>query len=185
MKEYKDLKETTKTSSEVFSGKMLHAFNDVVTLPNGKESTREYVHHIGAVAIVPITEDGQVILEEQYRYPVHRVVTEVPAGKLDTPDEDRLEAAKRELREETGIQADTWIRLGLYYPAAAYCDEVIELFIAKDLHYSEQELDEDEFLNIIKMPLGEAVAAVKNGKIADGKTQVSLLLAADILSDNK
>ena len=101
MREFSKLVEKTVDSKEVFSGNMLHVFRDEIELPNGKAATREYVKHVGAVAVVPVTEDGNVVMEKQYRYPARRVVTEIPAGKLDSLEEDRLEAAKRELREET------------------------------------------------------------------------------------
>ena len=106
---YEKLTEITKESSEVFAGKMLHAYCDTVNLPNGKPARREYVRHIGAVAIVPMTDEGNVIMERQFRYPVREVVLEIPAGKLDDPEEDRLQAAKRELQEETGISAKEWM----------------------------------------------------------------------------
>ena len=117
-------------------------------------------------------------MEKQYRYPARRVVTEIPAGKLDSLEEDRLEAAKRELREETGIEADEWVELGEYHPASAYCNEKIWMFMARGLRKGEQDLDEDEFLNVVEVPLEELVEQVLDGTIKDGKTQVALLKAA-------
>jgi len=181
MKLYENLRELKKESKEVFAGKMLHAYEDTITLPNGEESTREYVRHIGAVAIVPVTEDGKVVIEKQFRYPVSTVVTEIPAGKLDSTDEDRLLAAKRELLEETGITADEWTDLGEYHPASAYSDEKLTLFMARGLHYGKQSLDEDEFLVIEEVSLTELVREVLDGTITDGKTQVALLKAAEKL----
>lgn len=181
MKTYENLVEKTKDTKEVFAGKMLHAYDDTIILPNGKEATREYVKHIGAVAIVPITDAGDVVIERQYRYPVADVVTEIPAGKLDSPDEDRLLAAKRELKEETGITAEKWIDLGEYHPASAYSTEKITLYMAQGLHRGEQKLDEDEFLNIEEIPLTDLVDQVLDGTITDGKTQVALLKAAEKL----
>lgn len=174
---FDNLAEKKLESKDVFNGRILHVQNDRVELPNGHESTREVIRHVGAVAIVPITDDGKVIIERQFRYPLNSVITEIPAGKLDGPDEDRLEAAKRELREETGIVADEWIDIGVYYPAAAYCDEKITMYIAKGLHMEKQELDDDEFLNIEAVPLSELVDEVMNGSITDGKTQVGILKA--------
>ncbi len=124
-------------------------------------------------------------MERQFRYPLNDVITEIPAGKLDRPDEDRLEAAKRELKEETGFTAKEWIDLGLYYPAAAYCDEKITLFLARGLEKGTQKLDEDEFLNIEAVPLSCLVKAVMDGSITDGKTQVALLKAALYLENEK
>ena len=125
MEDFKNLNEVMKESEEIFDGQVLHLFKDTIELPNGREATREVIRHIGAVAIVPLTDDGKVIVERQFRYPLNQVITEIPAGKLDSKTEDRLAAAKRELEEETGFTADEWIDLGNYYPAAAYCDEKI------------------------------------------------------------
>lgn len=181
-KQYFDnLTEKTIESEEIFNGHILHLFNDRIELPNGHESTREVIRHVGAVAIVPVTDDGKVVIERQFRYPLNSVITEIPAGKLDGPDEDRLEAAKRELREETGIVADDWLDMGEYYPAAAYCDEKLNIYLARGLHTKEQELDEDEFLNIEYVPLADLVQEVMDGKITDGKTQVGIMKAAKIL----
>lgn len=177
---YENLKEVTKESKEVFAGQMLHVYKDCIMLPNGEESTREYVRHIGAVAIVPVTEDGKVVLEKQFRYPMGSVVTEIPAGKLDSKEEDRL-AAKRELVEETGITAEEWIEIGEYHPASAYSDEIITMFIAKGLHFGKQKLDEDEFLEVMEVPLRELVQQVFDGTITDGKTQVAILKTAEKL----
>ena len=177
MEDFKNLNEIMVQSEEIFDGQVLHLFKDTVELPNGKNATRETIRHIGAVAIVPMTEDGKVIVERQFRYPLNCVITEIPAGKLDCKTENRLVAAKRELEEETGLVADEWIELGDYIPAAAYCDEVITMYLAKGLHKGVRNLDEDEFLNIQEVDLAELVADVMQGKIRDGKTQVALLKA--------
>lgn len=177
MEEFKNLKELTIKSEEIFDGEVVHLFKDTVELPNGKGATREVIRHIGAVGIVPMTEEGKVIIERQFRYPLNRIITEIPAGKLDSKTEDRLEAAKRELEEETGFLADEWMELGDYYPAAAYCDERITLYLAKGLHKGIRNLDEDEFLNIEAVWLDELVDDIMAGKITDGKTQVALLKA--------
>ena len=132
--EEKKLRETQIETEEIFSGVILNVKRDQVRLPNGHESVRELIRHVGAVCVVPVTDDGRVAVERQYRYPIDQVITEIPAGKLDSPDEDRLEAAKRELREETGITADSWTDMGLYYPAAAYSDEKITMYLARGLH---------------------------------------------------
>lgn len=119
-----------------------------------------------------------MIIEKQFRYPLHKAIIEIPAGKIDSITEDRLDAAKRELLEETGITADEWITLGEYHPAAAYSSELITIYIAKGLHEGDQKLDEDEFLNIEKMTVAELVDLVMNGEITDGKTQVAIMKAA-------
>lgn len=183
IKDFSNLTETTLTSEEIFDGQVVHLYKDTISLPNGKPATREVIRHVGAVAIVPMTEDGNVIVERQFRYPLDRVITEIPAGKLDNKAEDRLAAAKRELEEETGYLADEWVELGDYIPAAAYCDEVITMYVAKGLHIGTRNLDEDEFLNIKEVPLEELVEDIMQGKIADGKTQVALLKAYHLLGE--
>lgn len=175
MNENKRLEEVKIASKDIFDGHILHVYKDTVELPNGKEASRELIRHIGAVAVVPLTDDGNVIVERQFRYPLGQVITEIPAGKLDSFDEDRLEAIKRELREETGYVADEWMELGDYHPAAAYTDERITLYLATGLHKGERELDEDEFLDVIEVPLIDLVKDVAVGKITDGKTQVAIL----------
>lgn len=185
MKDFENLTEQFVKSEKIYDGHLLHIYKDTVTLPNGAQATREYFKHMGAVAIVPITEDGKVALEKQYRYPVDRIVTEIPAGKLNGSSEDPLAAAKRELQEETGLVCDKWTDLGIYQPAVAYCDEVIYLYLAQGLHEEERNLDEDEFLNVEYVPLKEAVDMVIRGDIKDGKTQVALMKAAVLLGDLK
>ena len=182
MNDFENLTEVKTDSLEIFDGVILHVFKDTVRLPNGKPATREVIRHIGAVGVIPITDDGKVIVEKQFRYPLNCVVTEIPAGKLDSFTEDRLSAAKRELEEETGYTAAEWIDLGDYYPAAAYCDERITLYLAKGLALGRRHLDEDEVLNFEAGPLTELVAAVMDGRITDGKTQVAILKAARMLN---
>lgn len=178
MEDFKNLVEKTVDSEAIFKGNVVHLFNDNVTLPNGMPATREVIRHVGAVAIVPMADDGKVIVERQFRYPLNQVITEIPAGKLDGKAEDRLAAAKRELEEETGLLADEWVELGDYYPAAAYCDEVITMYLAKGLHQGTRHLDEDEFLNIVEVSLDELVDEIMQGKIADGKTQAAIMKVA-------
>ena len=173
-----ELEEKTVSSRLIFDGKVVHLYKDTVRLPDGAESVREYVKHIGAVCILPLTDDGEVILERQYRYAVRQILTEIPAGKLDAPDEDPLEAAKRELREETGATAREMIPLGDFYGSPAILGERIRMFLAKGLTFGETEFDEDEFLEVFRLPLDEAEAAVLRGEIPDGKTQAAILRAA-------
>lgn len=181
MEDFKDLREVKTGSEEIFDGVILHVFKDTVQLPNGHPATREVIRHVGAVGVVPLTDDGKVIIERQFRYPLNRIVTEIPAGKLDSFTEDRLSAAKRELEEETGYSAREWISMGDYYPAAAYCDERITLYLARGLTLGQRHLDEDEFLNFEAVPLTELVEQVMDGTITDGKTQVAVLKAARYL----
>ena len=179
--DFQNLQEVKTDSQEIFDGVILHVYKDTVELPNGKPATREVIRHVGAVGVIPITDDGKVIIERQFRYPLNRVVTEIPAGKLDSFTEDRLSAAKRELEEETGYTAKEWIELGDYYPTPAYCDERITLYLARELQLGQRHLDEDEFLNFAAVPLAELVTQVMDGRITDGKTQVAVLKAARLL----
>lgn len=172
------LGETHVSTKEIFDGVIMHVYKDTVTLPDGNTAYREFMRHVGAVCVIPVTEDNEVIVERQFRYPIDKVITEIPAGKLDSKKEDRLEAAKRELWEETGIRADKWLDMGEIYPACAYSDEVLNLYLATGLHFGERNLDEDEFLDIQKVPLTELVEQVMSGKIADSKTQIAILKAA-------
>lgn len=181
MQNFEKLTEVKTGSQEIFDGVILHVFKDTVELPNGKPATREVIRHVGAVGIVPLTDDNKVIIERQFRYPLNHVITEIPAGKLDSLTEDRLSAAKRELEEETGYTAREWTEMGDYYPAAAYCDERITLYLARGLELGTRHLDEDEFLNFEAVPLTQLVEDVMAGRITDGKTQVAILKVARIL----
>lgn len=177
-----ELRETQLSSREIFDGRILHVFEDTVRLPNGAAASREYLRHIGAVCVIPVLEDGSALVERQYRYPVAQVLTEIPAGKLDAKDEDHLLAAQRELREETGATAERWTSLGLFYPACAYSDEAIEMYLAQGLHFGERHLDADEFLNVARVPLTELVEDVMAGRIPDAKTQIAILKADRLLN---
>jgi len=177
MDDFKNLTEVKTDSQEIFDGVILHVFKDTVQLPNGHPATREVIRHVGAVGVIPITDDGKVIIERQFRYPLDRVITEIPAGKLESKSEDRLEAAKRELKEETGLEASEWVKLADVTPAAAYTDEVISVYLARGLTMGEAHPDEDEFLNVIKMPLDELCEWAATGKLNDSKTLCGLLLA--------
>ncbi|MBR2080148.1 MAG: NUDIX hydrolase [Oscillospiraceae bacterium] len=179
--EERELLETRLDGETIFDGKILHVELDTVRLPNGKSASRELIRHVGAVCILPLTEENEIIVERQYRYPVDEVLTEIPAGKLDSRQEDRLSAAKRELREETGVTADEMIDLGDFFPAAAYSDERITLYLARGLHFGARELDADEFLNVRRVPLETLLADVMAGKIPDVKTQMAILKVARYL----
>lgn len=178
---FENLWEEPLQSQEIFDGVVVHLFKDTVTLPNGHTAIREVIRHIGAVAVVPVTDDGKVIIERQFRYPLDRVITEIPAGKLDSFTEDRLAAAKRELEEETGYTADNWQELGDFHPTAAYCDEKITLYLATGLRQGNRHLDDDEFLNVMAVPMEELVADIMSGRITDGKTQAAILKAYYLL----
>lgn len=175
MQNFENLTERQLQSREIFDGVILHVFEDTVSLPNGKTATREYLRHVGAVCVVPLLDDGSVLLERQYRYPVGEVIVEIPAGKLNFKEEDPREAAARELLEETGAVAGELVELGRFLPACAYSDEDIHMYLARSLTFREQKLDEDEFLNVFTMPLEQAVEDVLCGKISDAKTQTALM----------
>ena len=177
MERFEHLEETELSSEVKYDGALLHIRRDTVRLPNGKTATREYNIHYGAVCIIPLLENGDVLLERQYRYPLREVITEIPAGKLDAPDEDPLEAAKRELREETGATAAEWHALGLFCPTGAYSTERIYMYLARGLTFGARELDEEECLNVFRMTLDELVDKVLAGEIPDAKTQAAALRA--------
>ncbi len=180
-KESARLREVKQSSEDIFDGVILHVKKDTVSLPNGNLTIREVIRHIGAVCVIPVLDNGDVIVERQYRYPLDRVILEIPAGKLDAPDENRLSAIQRELREETGYTADRWTVIGDFHPAPAYSDEYITMYLAQDLHKGQQDLDADEFLDVYTVPLKDLVREVMDGKISDAKTQVCILKAARIL----
>lgn len=169
------LKEIQIGSELIYQGKILDFYRDTVRLPDGREATRELVRHNGAVAVVPLLPDGRVIIEYQYRYPHDGVIVEIPAGKLDGPDEDPEAAARRELKEETGYEAAELVPMGEFYPTAAYSSETIWLYLAKGLVAGAQELDEGEFLDVQAVPLEELVKDILEGKVPDGKTQAAIM----------
>lgn len=169
-----ELSEKKIESKSIFSGKIIRLFHDTVLLPNGKETFREVIRHGGAVCIVALDENDNVVIEKQYRYPYNKIITEIPAGKKEK-DEDALLCAKRELSEETGISASRWEYLGEYYPSVAISDEVIHMYAARNLTYEETHPDEDEFIQIDKINIKELVDMIMRGEIADGKTQTAVL----------
>jgi ADP-ribose pyrophosphatase len=154
---------------------LLKVYRDRVRLPDGTESGREYIRHPGAVAIVPLFDDGTILLERQFRYPHRREFIEIPAGKVD-PGEPHLATAKRELLEETGYTAARWERIGVIHTAIAYTDEAIELFVARGLTHEMQQLDHGEFLETFTLPFAEAIRMIGEGAITDAKTVSALLL---------
>ena len=171
----KDLTEHRLSGERVFDGKLLKVHRDRVRLPDGSEGTREYIRHPGAVAIVPIFDDGRLLLERQFRYPHRREFIEVPAGKLE-PNEPHLATARRELLEETGYSAGEWTRLGVIHTAIAYTDEAIELFLARKLRREHAgQLDAGEFVETLIAPFDEAIAMVRDGRITDSKSVAALL----------
>jgi len=177
-----ELAEKQLTSEKIYEGKLLHVYRDEILLPNGHKGAREYIKHLGAVAVVATDKDGRIAVEHQFRYPFGKVLLEIPAGKLDYTGEDPLEAAKRELREETGITALSWQYLGPFYPTVAYSTEVIHLYWAKDLSFGERELDEDESINFEMVDMNEFVEMILEGKVPDSKTQAAVLTVNTLLN---
>lgn len=171
------LQEKTVGTEPIFDGKIIKVQRDQAELENGAVVTRELVIHPGGVCIVPVNENGEVYLVKQFRYPFQEVLTEVPAGKLEFGENHR-DAGLRELKEETGAECENFEYLGVMYPSVAYLTEKIHMYLATGLSFGEQHLDEDEFLDVEKMPLSQAVEMVLDGRIKDGKTQSALLLAA-------
>ena len=163
---------------EIYKGKVLNLVCDTVMLPSGDLAKREICLHVGAVCVIPILPDGRVIMERQYRYAHSRVFFEIPAGKLDSPDEDPLSAAKRELREETGAVAGKMTFLGELDTTPALINEKIHMYLAEDLTFTERELDDDEFLFVEYVSLKSLYNMVMSGEIKDAKTQIAVLKAA-------
>lgn len=172
--------ETGIDNLEAFSGRLLKVQVDRVRLPDGNEAIREYVRHPGAVAVVAVLDNGQLLFERQFRYPLRRVFLEIPAGKIDA-GEDILACAVRELREETGYEAAKWDYLGVIHPCIGYSDERIEFFFAQGLSHVGHALDEEEFLDVIEMSVQDAYAATLDGRITDGKTIAGLNFARPYL----
>lgn len=174
--------ETCIESESIWQGRLLDVRRDRVRLPDGSEGVREYIVHPGAVVIIPVLADGRLLFERQYRYPVGRVMLELPAGKID-PNEDPLLTAQRELQEETGHTASYWRHLATMHPTIGYANERIEIYLAEGLNaLGSNQLDEGEFLEVIELSLPEAMDAVKNGDLTDGKTLSALLWAEKVLS---
>ena len=167
------LREMRISSEDAYQGNFLKMKKDIVSLPDGKETYREYLIHPGAVAIIPILNDGRILLERQFRYPVDAAMIEIPAGKLEL-GEDPLLCAQRELLEETGYSATEWEYLGKIHPVISYSTEIIEIFLAKGLEQGERCLDEGEFLDVFAATLEEMHQWIAEGKITDVKTIIAV-----------
>lgn len=176
------LQEETLRTEVVYSGIFLHILRDKVRCPDGREATREFLRHPGAVVVIPVLANGCFLFERQFRYPLGQAFIEFPAGKID-PGEEPLRCAVRELEEETGYRASNWHRLGLMHPCIGYSDERIEIFLARGLEYVGHNWDEGEFLEFLELSPAEAASAVMDGRITDAKTITALYWAERVLGE--
>jgi ADP-ribose pyrophosphatase len=176
MNGHKLLVEKKQSSKEVFKGKLLHVFYDKVELPDGEISSREWIKHPGACAVVPVYGNGDIMMLRQFRYPMSQIFWEVPAGKIDK-GESQDQTALRELKEEAGVAAANLSYVGHFYPGIGYSDEVIHIYTAWNLESVSQQVDDDEFVTRHRIPFKEAITMVHNGEINDGKTVICLLRA--------
>ena len=177
----KDLAETELSSEDILRGHFLHARRDCVRLPDGSQTTREYIIHPGAVMVIAQLEDGSVVLERQYRYPMRAVMIEFPAGKLDA-GEGSLACAMRELREETGYTAREWARAGVLHPVISYATEFIDIWFARGLARGKPELDAGEFLEVFTAMPDQLMDWCRSGEITDAKTLVGTLWLQNLRS---
>lgn len=175
------LKETKLDGELVYEGHFLKVQRDTIRLPDGKESKREFIRHPGAVVILPLFDDGRVLLERQFRYPLNRVFIEFPAGKID-PHEAALDCAKRELEEETGYTADKWDFVCTIHNAIAYSDEHLDIFLARDLKAGAAKLDEGEFLETFTATVPQLLDGIRSGTITDVKTVIGSFWLEKFLS---
>lgn len=180
--EAKNLIEKKLKSDVVYNGSFLKVLKDEVEFPNRKKGTREYIPHPGAAMIIPVTDNGQLVMLRQYRYAVQSVFIEFPAGKIDA-GEDALQTAKRELQEETGLQAENYRHLTTIHPVIGYSNEKIEIYLATTLKAaSSQHLDEEEFLEIFEISFAEAMEKMQQGQITDVKTMIGLFWYNQVLN---
>ncbi len=178
-----DLTEHFISSEMIAQGNLLTVKRDCVRLPNGNISHREYVVHPGAVVVIPLLSNGSVVLERQFRYPLQQVFIELPAGKID-PDEDVLVTGQRELLEETGYAAQEWIKLGIQHPCIGYSNEVIHVFLAKNLTAGSHQRDEDELLEVFDLKMEDCLSMIRRGEITDSKTIAALFMAEQFLQQH-
>jgi len=168
------LHETTLTSENVYHGVLVNAWRDEVQLPDGSKSAREFIKHPGASAVIPVFDNGDILLLGQFRYPLKKTFLEIPAGKLDKGEDPRITAI-RELEEEAGLRCEHLVKIGDYHPVIGYSDEIIHLYLGWGLSEAEHHLDDDEFLNYYRIPYKKALELIDANEISDSKTLVALL----------
>ena len=178
------LYEKTLASETKFEGRIIKVILDDVELENGKTAKREVVRHNGGVCVAALTENDEVLLVRQFRYPYKEILLELPAGKLEK-GEDPFEAMKREQMEETGTMGENYVSLGNLYPSPGYCGEIIRIWACRVSAKGEMHLDDDEFLEVERIPLQKAVEMVLNNEIPDSKTQVGILKTAALVKNGK
>ncbi len=169
------LEEKQLSKKYIYKGKVINLRRDIALLPNGTEAAREVVEHNGGVCVAALTDNNEVLMVRQFRYPYSEIVMEIPAGKRNSKGEDPLECGMRELEEETGVKAQKFTFLGELYPTPGYCDEIIWMYAATGLTFGEQNTDDDEFLTVETLPLEKAVEMILDGEIKDSKTQAAIL----------
>ena len=179
-----NLTEKQLTKEYIFKGKIINVRRDTALIPDGSTAIREVVEDNGGVCVIALTDNNEILFVKQFRYPYMEEVLEIPAGKRDSLNEGPLECGKRELKEETGATAKRFIDLGKLYPTPAYCGEIIWMFAALELDFGDCDPDDDEFLEISKIPLDKAVEMVMKGELKDAKTQTAILKLKYMLDNN-
>jgi ADP-ribose pyrophosphatase len=173
--------ETCISSEYILQSRWMHVKRDTVQLPSGNTGQREFLIHPGAVIVIPVFDDGTMLFERQFRYPLNQIFIELPAGKID-PGEDVLVTGQRELLEETGYSAKDWVYLGLQHPCIGYSTEIIHMYLARGLEAGVPSRDEDEALQLMTMTQSEALSKIQSGEITDGKTIIALMWAEKYLN---
>lgn len=170
-----NLREKQLKAEYIYKGKIINVRLDDAELPDGKTAKREIVEHPGGVCVAALTDQNEILMVRQFRYPYSEVILEIPAGKRNSPDEEPLLCGKRELKEETGAEAENFIFLGELYPTPGYCGEILYMYAATKLTFGDTNPDEDEFLEVLQIPLDKAVDMIMNNELKDAKTQAAIL----------
>lgn len=180
-----NLREKQLKAEYIYKGKIINVRLDDAELPDGKTAKREIVEHPGGVCVAALTDQNEILMVRQFRYPYSEVILEIPAGKRNSPDEEPLLCGKRELKEETGAEAENFIFLGKLYPTPGYCGEILYMYAATKLTFGDTNPDEDEFLEVLRIPLDKAVDMIMNNELKDAKTQAAILKLKYLLDEGK